>query len=54
MKGDQLYVIQIKECIEKIVAYSANGQEKFFASTMIQDAIIRQFEIMGGSNEASI
>ncbi len=47
MKDVNLYLIQILECIDRIKAYTAQGREAFEGSTMIQDAVIRNFEIIG-------
>jgi len=47
MKRDLVYLDHIREAIERIMAYSADGREKFFHNRMAQDAVIRNFEIIG-------
>jgi uncharacterized protein with HEPN domain len=47
MKDDRLYLIHIWECIQRIDSYAAEGKSAFAASNMMQDAIIRNFEIIG-------
>ena len=47
MKDDRLYLIHIWECISHIESYTEDGKEAFKASTMTQDAVIRNFEIIG-------
>ncbi|MDJ0898282.1 MAG: DUF86 domain-containing protein [Xenococcus sp. MO_188.B8] len=47
MKDDQLYLLNIKECIDRIESYTINGKAAFLENTMIQDAVIRNFEIIG-------
>ncbi len=47
MKKDKLYLVSILESIEKIEHYTNEGREAFRDSSMIQDAVIRNFEIMG-------
>ncbi|MGK7899103.1 MAG: DUF86 domain-containing protein [Xenococcus sp. (in: cyanobacteria)] len=47
MKDDQLYLRNIKECIDRIEFYTINGKDVFLENTMIQDAVIRNFEIIG-------
>jgi uncharacterized protein with HEPN domain len=47
MKNDQLYLDNIKECIALIELYTASGKEAFFQTRMIQDAVIRNLEIIG-------
>ena len=47
MKEDRLYITNILECIERIKSYIAEGRDSFLQSRMIQDAVIRNFEVMG-------
>lgn len=47
MKRDLVYLDHIREAIEQITAYSARGREEFLRNRMAQDAIIRNFEIIG-------
>ena len=47
MKDDRLYLIHILECIQRIESYTQEGREAFSKSRMKQDAVIRNFEIMG-------
>ena len=47
MKDDQLYLLNIKECIDRIESYTIDGKAVFLENTMIQDAVIRNFEIIG-------
>lgn len=47
MKDDKLYLIHISECIGRIESYVSDGREVFLNSRMKQDAVIRNFEIIG-------
>lgn len=47
MKEDRLYITNILECIERIESYIAEGRDSFLQSRMVQDAVIRNFEVMG-------
>lgn len=47
MKDDKLYLINILECMERIELYTKSGVDDFRNSTMVQDAVIRNFEIIG-------
>ena len=47
MKDDKLYLINIAECIRRIEAYTADGRRVFMQSPLIQDAVIRNFEVIG-------
>ena len=47
MSRDRLYLEQIRERIERIEEYTADGADVFRASPMAQDAVIRNFEVVG-------
>lgn len=47
MKNDLLYLSNIQECIEAIESYTLDGKNIFMQTRMIQDAVIRNFEIIG-------
>jgi hypothetical protein len=49
MKDDRLYLSNIKECIERIDSYTVDGKGAFLQTPMVQDAVIRNFEIIGES-----
>ena len=47
MKDDRLYLTHIRECVDKIQICASEGYESFIADFKIQDAMIRNFEIIG-------
>jgi uncharacterized protein with HEPN domain len=47
MKDDGLYIIHINECIQRILAYTTEGQDVFQNDIKTQDGVLRNFEIMG-------
>ncbi len=47
MKNDLLYLSNIQECIEAIESYTLDGKEIFMQTRMIQDAVIRNLEVIG-------
>ena len=47
MKDDRVYLIHVLECIKQIEEYTINGREEFMNSRLIQDAVIRNMEIIG-------
>ncbi|MBW4625208.1 MAG: DUF86 domain-containing protein [Brasilonema octagenarum HA4186-MV1] len=47
MRDNRLYLSNIKDCIERIESYTCDGKEAFMQTPMIQDAVIRNFEIIG-------
>lgn len=52
MKDDRLYLIHIKECIERIESYIVGKDKRqFLDSTLIQDAIIRNLQVLAESTQ---
>lgn len=47
MKKDLLYLRHISDSLEKIESYTSDGRAAFMESPMAQDAVIRNFEIIG-------
>ncbi|MBI1955654.1 MAG: DUF86 domain-containing protein [Acidobacteria bacterium] len=47
MKDPRVYLAHILECIGRIESYVAKGKDSFFAEPLIQDAVIRNFEVIG-------
>ena len=47
MKDEHLYLIDILERIQRIESYARGGRAEFLNSAMAQDAVIRNFEIIG-------
>ncbi len=47
MKDDKLFLIHILERIKFIEDYTLSGRDAFMQSQMIQDAVMRNFEIIG-------
>ena len=51
MKDDKLYLIHIRECIERVEKYTEGGKNGFLASTLIQDAVMRNLQTMAESTQ---
>lgn len=47
MRSDRLYLEHILDSISAIETYVVSGKESFLRERMIQDAVIRNFEIIG-------
>jgi uncharacterized protein with HEPN domain len=47
MKNDLLYLSNIQECITIIEIYTKDGKKSFDGNRMIQDAVIRNLEVIG-------
>ncbi len=51
-KEARIFLLDIKECIEKIEEYMDNiNKEQFFIETKVQDAILRRIEIIGEASK---
>ncbi len=46
-KDPRVYLAQILERIDRIIEYTLEGKEVFFADERTQDAVIRNFEVIG-------
>jgi len=51
VKDNKLYLIHISECIARIEKYTLEGQEAFMQSSLIQDAVVRNLQVMGESTK---
>jgi uncharacterized protein with HEPN domain len=49
VRDDRLYLIHIGECIERIVRYTAGGRAAFLSDTMVQDAVVRNLQVLAES-----
>lgn len=47
MRNDYVYISDIANCISRIEAYTLTGKNDFMQNSMIQDAAIRNLEIIG-------
>ena len=46
-RDERLYFADMRDAIDRILTYTAGGREVFFADPMIQDAVVRNIEIIG-------
>lgn len=47
MKDDRVFLRHIRDAIARIESYVSGGREAFLAQTIIQDAVIRNLEVIG-------
>ncbi|OIP68166.1 MAG: DUF86 domain-containing protein [Oscillatoriales cyanobacterium CG2_30_44_21] len=47
MKEPLVYLSSIIECIERVENYTNEGKDAFLSSKLIQDAVIRNLEVIG-------
>jgi uncharacterized protein with HEPN domain len=46
-KDPRVYLAHILECVQKIELFTAGGKGRFMRDRMVQDAVMRNFEIIG-------
>ncbi|MEM1369726.1 MAG: DUF86 domain-containing protein [Cyanobacteria bacterium P01_H01_bin.15] len=51
MKDERLYLSNILECIERIEQYTQSGKTAFLTQILLQDAVIRNFEVIGEASK---
>jgi len=44
---DHPYLLHIRDAIDRIRSYTHQGKEAFFTSSLLQDAVIRNLEVIG-------
>jgi len=47
VKDDHVYLAHIRDAIERIEAFTSGGRDQFLAEPMVQDAVIRNLEVIG-------
>lgn len=47
MKDDRVYLAHIRDALDRVANYTAAGREEFFRDPRTQDAVVRNFEIVG-------
>jgi len=47
MKDASLHLVHIIECLDKIERYTKDGKDIFLSDVLIQDAVYRNFAIIG-------
>lgn len=52
MKDDRLFLIHIRECIQRIESYIAGkDKQKFLDTTLVQDAVLRNLQVLAESTQ---
>jgi uncharacterized protein with HEPN domain len=46
-RDEALYLVDMRDAVERILRYTSAGRDAFFADPMIQDAVIRNLEVLG-------
>ena len=50
MKDDRVYLKHILRCIARIEEYTVEGRDRFFASPLVQDGVIRNLQTLAESS----
>jgi len=51
MRDNRVYLIHIRDCIQRIEIYTAEGKTAFFADLKTQDAVIRNLQTLCESTQ---
>ncbi|APB34641.1 Zn-dependent alcohol dehydrogenase [Gloeomargarita lithophora Alchichica-D10] len=51
MKDNRVYLIHIRDCIQRIETYTIEGKEAFFSDIKTQDAVIRNLQTLCESTQ---
>jgi uncharacterized protein with HEPN domain len=47
VKDDQVYLAHVRDAIARIDTFTSGGRERFLVDVMVQDAVIRNLEVIG-------
>jgi uncharacterized protein with HEPN domain len=47
VKDDQVYLLHIRDALERILLYTTGGRQAFLIDARTQDAVIRNLEVVG-------
>jgi len=50
-EADQVYIVHMLECIERVKTYTSDGESVFRQSQLVQDAVIRNLQVMAESSQ---
>lgn len=51
MKDEQAYLLHIRDAIDRVLSYTKGGRDAFLGDSMIQDAVLRNMEILGEASK---
>lgn len=51
MTDDRLYLVHIRECLDRVKRYTRRGRARFLADVMIQDAVLRNLQVLAESTQ---
>lgn len=51
MKDEQAYLLHVRDAIDRVLSYTKEGRDVFLGDSMIQDAVLRNMEILGEASK---
>jgi uncharacterized protein with HEPN domain len=51
LKDEQVYLLHIRDAIDRILNYTQEGRDAFLGDPMTQDAVLRNMEILGEASK---
>lgn len=51
MKDERAYLLHIRDAIDRILSYTEEGRDVFLSDSMVQDAVLRNMEILGEASK---
>jgi uncharacterized protein with HEPN domain len=46
-RSERLYLSDARDAIDRVLSYTSDGRDRFFNESMVQDAVVRNLEIIG-------
>ena len=46
-RSERLYLSDARDAIDRVLTYTSSGRARFFDEAMVQDAVVRNLEIIG-------
>jgi len=51
LRDDRFYLLHISECIARVEQYVAGGRDEFLQTRLIQDAVLRNLQVLAESTQ---
>lgn len=51
MKSDLVYLVHMRECLDRLIQYTRGGRDEFMGSLLIQDGVARNLHLVAESSQ---
>ena len=51
MKEDRIYLLHVRDALERICSYTAEGKQAFLVDPRTQDAVVRNLRVVGEAGD---